>query len=483
MFIPGAGPLPAQPVPPESRKPEPRALGALGGEGILLSGEAAVSAGLRPPAAGVRVTSLIDGGAGARAGLAVGDVIVGAGSRRLVRKDGNPEGPFLLLTAALEAPRSGERPVELRVLRGRKLVKVSVVIPGGARSTRRWPEESPRAREILAKALAHLAAIQAPDGSFPAPLGGMNGRAAVTTIAGLAFLAAGSTPTSGKWAKQVRACRDWLQAHAGKEPKEMARAGGRNWSQVNWALGYAPLFLARDPREDLQERLEEIRDALVRNQEPSGGWGHGPRNDLPYPLDYCELTAVGNLCLAALGELRSIGIAVPEDAIRRAVAYTERTSDGAGGVGYSDRPGQKGRGSAGRTAGALLALSRLGLTRHPFFKKLASYFRRHLTELPRGHVSPSYHLFFGALASRVLGRRDWESFTKAYRLEILSLWNGDGTFGVRPADTSRFGMPNTDRSMGEAWRTATFAMILALPSGLLDGPAGSRSGKKGAGKK
>jgi hypothetical protein len=42
-----------------------------------------------------------------------------------------------------------------------------------------------------------------------------------------------------------------------------------------------------------------------------------------------------------------------------------------------------------------------------------------------------------------------------FRLEILSLYNGDGTFGVRPADTSRFGMSKTGRTMGEAWRRAT----------------------------
>ena len=89
-----------------------------------------------------------------------------------------------------------------------------------------------------------------------------------------------------------------------------------------------------------------------------------------------------------------------------------------------------------------------------------------------GHVSPDFHFFFGALASRVLGKRDWSAFMSEFRLEYLSLYNGDGTFGVRPADTSRFGMSNTDRTMGSAWRTATFAMILALPAGHLDRPAG-----------
>ena len=103
-----------------------------------------------------------------------------------------------------------------------------------------------------------------------------------------------------------------------------------------------------------------------------------------------------------------------------------------------------------------------------------AYLRRNLEQLPHGHVSPDFHYFFGALAARCLGKRDWANFVKLFRTEILSLHNGDGTFGCRPADTSRFGLGNTDRTMGVAWRTATFAMILALGSGNLDRPAGER---------
>jgi hypothetical protein len=240
---------------------------------------------------------------------------------------------------------------------------------------------------------------------------------------------------------------------------------------VNWSLGYAPQFLARvqrlDPQPEVATRLEEMRDAIVANQEPSGGWAHGPRNELPYPLDYAELAVVGDLLLASLGEIQRAGIEIPKEPVGRAIAYLEETSDGGGGIGYSTRPGQKGMGDAGRTAGALFAMARLGLTKKPLYKKLAGYLRRHLERLPGGHVSPDMHLLFGALACHELGKKDWKAYAQAFRIEILSLANGDGTFGVRPADTSRSGLGNTDRTMGPAWRTATFALILSLPLGHL----------------
>jgi len=120
----------------------------------------------------------------------------------------------------------------------------------------------------------------------------------------------------------------------------------------------------------------------------------------------------------------------------------------------------------------VLAMSRLSMERHPFYGKATAYLRRNLADTPHGHVSPDFHWFFAAQACRAMGKKDWLAFVGAFRTEILSLWNGDGTFGVRPADTSRVGFPNTDRTMGLAWRTATFAMILGLESGRLDRPAG-----------
>jgi len=447
---------------PANAKPDPRALGAIGGEGIP------ATAG---PAVGIQITSLLPDGAGEKAGLKIGDVIVGVGGKGLAG-----ENAWLVLTMLIEKPRKRGKAVVLRVRRGGESLKLDLLIPAATKKAKGTFSDCERCREILPKALTKLASMQAENGSFPTKLGGTNGLVAVTSIASLAFIAGGSSTKEGDHAETLGRARDWLVANVGDENKAFTQSSGRNWSQVNWALGYGSLALARihalDPTDAVKAKLVELRDALIANMETSGGWAHGPSNELPYPLDYAELTACGNICLAGLGEIRSVGIEVPTEEISQAVNYVVMSSDGGGGVGYSARAGQRGMGAAGRSASMVLAMSRLGMERHPFYRKLTGYLRRNLAETPHGHVSPDFHYFFASQACRVMGKKDWLAFVKAFRTEILSLWNGDGTFGVRPADTSRVGFPNTDRTMGVAWRTATFAMILGLESGRLDRPAG-----------
>ncbi|MEN8151596.1 MAG: DUF6288 domain-containing protein [Planctomycetota bacterium] len=447
---------------PANAKPDPRALGAIGGEGI----PAVVGT-----ATGIEVTSLITGGAGEKAGLLVGDVIVGVGSKGLA--GGNA---WLVLTTLIEKPRKEGKAVVLRVRRDGESKKLDLVIPAAKKKPKATFTECERCMAILPRALAKLASMQKEDGSFPTQLGGNNGLVAVTSIATLAFVAGGSSPKEGDHGSTLAKARDWLLEHVGEEEEAFTKASGKNWSQVNWNLGYGALALARlyslDPTDAVKTKLVAVRDALLANMEESGGWAHGPSNELPYPLDYAELTACGNICLAGLGEIASLGIEVPKEKISLAVNYVTMTSDGGGGVGYSARPGQRGMGAAGRSASMALAMSRLSMERHPFYRKLTGYVRQNLAKTPHGHVSPDFHYFFASQACRVMGKKDWLAFVKTFRTEILSLWNGDGTFGVRPADTSRSGFPNTDRTMGVAWRTATFAMILGLESGRLDRPAG-----------
>jgi len=91
-----------------------------------------------------------------------------------------------------------------------------------------------------------------------------------------------------------------------------------------------------------------MRDRILEYRHPTGGWAHGPKSDLPYPLDYAELTACGNICLAALGEISSVGIPVEKEDVAKSIDYIQRSSDGGGGVSYSHRRGQVGMGGVGR---------------------------------------------------------------------------------------------------------------------------------------
>jgi hypothetical protein len=255
---------------PANARPDPRALGAIGGEGVP------ATAG---PATGIRITSLLPDGAGEKAGLRVGDVIVGVGSRGLAGEDA-----WLVLTELIEKPRKAGRPVVLRVRRDEESRKVDLLVPAATRKAGGTFAECERTTAIRSKALAKLASMQSEDGSFPTTLGGTNGVVAVTSIASLAFIAGGSTTTEGGFSASLAKARDWLVANVGRENRAFAQASGKNWSQVNWALGYGSLALARihafDPTDAVRAKLVELRDALLENMEDSGGWAHGPSNEL-----------------------------------------------------------------------------------------------------------------------------------------------------------------------------------------------------------
>ena len=141
--------------------------------------------------------------------------------------------------------------------------------------------------------------------------------------------------------------------------------------------------------------------------------------------------------------------------------WIEGTSPGDGGVGYSQRQGQR-FGDPGRTAGAIVAYRALDLTERPFYAQMQGYLEAHLEELVDGHVSPAMHLVAGAMATRVLDEDLWEAYSEAFRLHIMQHRLPDGGFAATPTEESRQLRNNTDRQVGEAWITASYVLILEL---------------------
>jgi len=92
--------------------------------------------------------------------------------------------------------------------------------------------------------------------------------------------------------------------------------GGANWSQVNWQMAYAPLFLTSVRQNvEVRKKLKEVARKLIENQEGSGGYAHGPGG--PNALDYLELEIVSNYALASLGLMRDFGISLDEAGVQR----------------------------------------------------------------------------------------------------------------------------------------------------------------------
>ena len=58
---------------------------------------------------------------------------------------------------------------------------------------------------------------------------------------------------------------------------------------------------------------------------------------------YLELEIVGNYALLGLSAAKKLGLEVDAQKVTKAFAWIEDTASGDGGVGYSPRPGQKGK--------------------------------------------------------------------------------------------------------------------------------------------
>ncbi len=483
-------------------EPDTFNLGALGAEGFPVGRQEGKSLNLPKDTLGVRVLNVPDGTPAADAGLKVEDIIVGTARGMFLKK----RDPIYTLIEHLEGA-SGQKngTLKLMILREGKNTALDVKLPFLGKHSKTCPVGCERCDRITAESLAWLAGIQGEDGSFEAGTGGVNGKVVVTTWCGLAFLASGSTPNSGAYADNIKRAGVYVMENCGREEMWPGMGGGgggdggsggggedgggtgpasggggggmlpggrvrgNNWNQTNWPLSIAPWLLCelalKEKTPELMAKLEEIGERLLANQERTGGWAHGPGG--PNALGYVELEIMSNYALASLGMMRRLEIELPQGPIDKALAYVEATSAGDGGVGYSTQPGQQGNGDPGRTAGAIVAFSRLGKKAHPFFKKMGSFLKSHMEDLPNGHVSPVMHFLASAFACQELAPEYWSQFMELFHLEIMAARRPDGSFTARPTEESQQLHSNTDRDMGPAWTTGSYLLILQLKKGNL----------------
>lgn len=242
--------------------------------------------------ASLQVRSLVDGGPAEKAGIKTGDRITGV--------EGQPfaatPGPVVAIVLACEAAEArGKKEAQVTLTVNDKEVKVVFAALGKHSAT--CPRKCKKCERLVRSGVDFLVSKQRSDGCFPTELGGKTGKVVVTSLSGLALMAAAGPESS------IARAADFVLARCGVADREDERLGGGlgggNWNQENWELGYGCLFLAeyarRTKRSDVKDRLFEVAKKLEANQEASGGWAHGPGG--PNALGYLELEIVGNWSL------------------------------------------------------------------------------------------------------------------------------------------------------------------------------------------
>jgi hypothetical protein len=314
--------------------------------------------------------------------------------------------------------------------------------------------------------LTYLQRNQRPDGSWYSYGRGGSYPSTMTSLASMAFMAGGSTPEEGPYARSVKRGANYILKVA-KMHKDGLIAGPGGEGRSMYGHGFSMLFLAQCyGMHASREKAEEIRTILTKAAEltaraqsdlgPSvnhaGGWYYTPGGN----NDEGSVTVTQ---LQALRACRNVGIKVNKRTIERAVAYLKHCQQSDGGICYSAR--SRGSSRPAISAAAIACFYAAGVydrrtggkgEEAEMVERLVNYCRNRAgVNASGGHWF--YTQFYYAQAMYQRGGKDWKDYYPKIRSRLLAMqapdgsWNGDG--------------------IGTVYGTAIATIILQLPYGYL----------------
>lgn len=311
------------------------------------------------------------------------------------------------------------------------------------------PEINAATREAIRKGLKYLADVQNRDGSWRTNGSTGNYPVAMTSLAGLALLAGGSTPTQGPYARNVSSALTFILKSARKDGL-IAQLEEEN--HCMHGHGYALLFLAECyGMEEDAERQARIRLVLqraveltARSQTAAGGWLYTP--DATNDEGSVTVTQV-----QGLRACRNAGIAVPKKVIDNAMSYIEKSANEDGGIRYQISP--EGGSRPAISAAAVVCYFNAGLYDFPPAVRAMRYVEEQLS--PRNRDASRYlgHYYYAHLymaqAMYLSGEEKWHPYFTAMRETLVESQLDDGSW--------------MGDHVGPTYGTAVALTILQLP--------------------
>lgn len=285
------------------------------------------------------------------------------------------------------------------------------------------------AQRAIEQGLAYLAERQLEDGAFGSS--GYRRNVAVCGLAGMAFLASGSTPGRGPYGREIDRCIDYLLEHT--SDSGFISASDATSRGPMYGHGFATLFLSETygmaQRGDMRERLAQAVDLIVRTQNQEGGWRYQPRPQVAdISVTVCQVMA--------LRAARNAGIAVPKETIDRSIEYVERCQNPDGGFRYmlpdGSAPGaQKEQPSQfARSAAAVVAFYNAGIYDGAELSVGLDYlnqFRPGTGQSDR-EVFYFYGHYYAVQAMWHAGGERWQAWYPAIRDELIARQRADGSW-------------------------------------------------------
>lgn len=262
---------------------------------------------------------------------------------------------------------------------------------------------------IYVRGLQYLVRTQTAEGSWTDSTYGKE--PAVVGLAVVSMLAHGDDPNTGPYSQAMRRGLDFILKQMNKKTGYIGR------SMYNH--GFATLALAEaygavdDPQlgPALQQAVRLILNSQAVN--PFGAWRYSPEST---DAD----TTVSGAQVVALFAARNAGIAVPEDAIQKALKFFATCQTPEGGYGYTSASSP----NAARTAIGCLVLALAKEKGSPQFKAAFDY----LQKAPPDVSYRQYFLYYGAQAFFHASPQAWQAWNRKNIKTLGPTQNADGSW-------------------------------------------------------
>ena len=296
----------------------------------------------------------------------------------------------------------------------------------------------------IEQGLSWLAKQQNGDGSFGS--GSYRGNIAVTSLAGLAFMAAGSSPGRGLYGSQIDKALVYVMDNT--DPAGFIAIPSSGTHGPMYSHGFGALFLAEaygmTRRPEIREKLQKAIQLIINTQNQEGGWRYQPiRADADLSVTICQINA--------LRAARNAGIFVPKETVDACIKYVKQSQNPDGGFRYMI---QNGVSAFPRSAAGIVALYSAAEYDGKEIDAGIAYLKQYMPEIKFGQRYSHYFYghYYAAQAMWIRGGEDWNTWYPAIRDELVRRQNPGGYW---------------QDSICHEYGTAMALIILQMPNNVL----------------
>ena len=303
---------------------------------------------------------------------------------------------------------------------------------------------TPETQKAIEAGLAWLAKGQNADGSYGT--GTYRGNVAVTSLAGLAMMASGSSPGRGPYGKQIDAALQYIldnTSASGFISVQNAAVHGPMYGH-----GFGALFLAEaygmTRRPEIREKLEKSVRLIIDTQNGEGGWRYQPRrDDADLSVTICQINA--------LRAARNAGIFVPKETVDACIRYVKQSQNTDGGFRYMLSGGAS---AFPRSAAGVVALYSAAVYDSKEVDLGIGYLKQYMNEIKFSNRYSHYFYghYYAAQAMWIRGGEDWMAWYPAIRDELVNKRAANGSWPDQ---------------IGPEYGTAMALIILQMPNNFL----------------